>query len=144
MVKILLAEDSDDDILIIKDVFRNQELVRIIAAVKDGLEALAYLRGEGCYAGCQAPDLLIMDINMPKKNGLETLTEIKQDPRLKFIPVVMLTGSESEKDMARAYGGGASAYIVKPVTLESFTEAVKAFSRYWGSCVRLLPPEEYP
>lgn len=136
-VKILLAEDNEDDVVIIKDVFKNSKLINIVNVVPDGVEALAYLRQKGIYKNSDQPDILLMDINMPRKNGLEVLEEIKRDPKLRSLPVVIMTSSERGEDVFRSYDQGACAYIVKPITNQSFMEIAKTFSLYWGRYARV-------
>ena len=111
--------------------------VKIVGAVYDGQEAMSYLRKEAPYGDSPRPDLLIMDINMPIKNGLEALEEIKRDPKLRSLPVVMLTNSERDGDILRAYDLGACTYLVKPMTYQSFVDIAKTFSLYWGRYARI-------
>ena len=105
------------------------------------MEALAFLNQEGTYASAPRPDLILLDLNLPRKNGREVLAEIKSDPNLKSIPVVILTTSNSERDVLQAYDHHANCYIVKPVGFANFVEAVKTIHQFWFSVVT-LPPEE--
>lgn len=130
-VELLLVEDNEDDIVLIEEAFAEAKLMNVIYKVKDGEEALAYLRQEGKYKHVQRPGLVLLDINMPKKNGFEVLKELKADPRLQALPVVMLTTSDREEDIARSYNDGACSYIRKPMTLERFAQVVKDFELYW-------------
>lgn len=128
---ILIAEDNEDDILLIREAFETVNMTNRIAVVRDGAEAMAYLRGEGPFHQCPLPGMVLLDINMPKKTGLEVLSEIKSDPRFRAIPVVILTVSEREEDIVRSFEQGACSYIRKPVTFTRFIAVVKEFELYW-------------
>ncbi len=128
---ILIAEDNEDDILLIREAFEEVKMVNQITVVKDGEEALAYLRGEEPYASAPLPGIVLLDINMPKKTGLEVLSEIKADHRFRALPVVMLTVSERDEDIIRSFEQGACSYIRKPVTFARFIAVVKQFEMYW-------------
>ena len=130
-VEILLVEDNEDDIVIIQEAFADAKLVNVINTVRDGEEALAYLRHEGRYHVAHRPGLILLDINMPKKNGFEVLESLKGDSKLCSLPVIMLTTSDRDEDIVRSYGNGACSYIRKPVDLHEFTEVVKHFELYW-------------
>lgn len=130
-VELLLVEDNEDDIVLIEEAFAEAKLMNVIYKVRDGEEALAYLRREGQYQHVQRPGLVLLDINMPKKNGFEVLQALKADPLLQSLPVVMLTTSDREEDIARSYTDGACSYIRKPMTLERFAKVVKDFELYW-------------
>lgn len=136
-IKILLAEDNEDDIVIIKEVFKDLAFVEISYVVSDGEAAIACLRQEPPYQHVPMPNLVILDISMPKKTGLEVLEEIQRDPNLKGIPTVMLTSSEREEDIVKAYKNGACTYLVKPMTYQSFVEIAKSFGAYWGMYARV-------
>ena len=136
-VEILLVEDNEDDIVIIQEVFADMELTTIINTVRDGEEALAYLRREGKYKMARVPDVVLLDINMPKNNGFEVLEEMKKDPRLQSLPVIMLTTSHREEDVVRSYEMGACSYIQKPVDLDRFKKLVKQFEHYWTGVSRI-------
>lgn len=129
-MEILLVEDNEDDILLTKMAIQDNALFRL-NVVRDGDEAMAYLRQEGHYVNATLPDLLLLDINMPKKNGFEVLDEIKSDPWLEYLPVVMLTTSDSETDIRKSYLGGACSFITKPRNFEKFRELIIGFARYW-------------
>lgn len=135
---ILLAEDNEDDILLIREAFETANMGNPITIVRDGEEALAYLRGEGPFSQCPLPGMVLLDINMPKKNGLDVLAELKLEPRFRPLPVVMLTVSEREEDIVRAFQQGACSYIRKPVTFSQFVMVVKQFELYW-TLVSKLP-----
>ncbi len=139
-VDILLVEDSPADILITREAFEEFRLLNTLHVVEDGTEALTFLHQEGKYVSAPRPDLILLDLNLPRKNGREVLAEIKADARLKTIPVVVLTTSHAEKDVLDAYGFCANCYIVKPVGFDSFVEAMKSIRQFWFSVVT-LPPE---
>jgi CheY-like chemotaxis protein len=128
---ILIAEDNEDDVLLIREAFEEVNMVNRIAVVRDGEEALAYLRGEGTFQESPLPGMVLLDINMPKKTGLEVLTDIKAEPRFRALPIVMLTVSEREEDIIRSFEQGACSYIRKPVTFTRFITVVKEFEMYW-------------
>ena len=128
---ILIAEDNEDDILLIREAFEEVNMVNRITVVRDGEEALAYLRGEGPFSQSPLPGMVLLDINMPKKTGLEVLTEIKADIRFRPLPVVMLTVSDRDEDIIRSFEQGACSYIRKPVTFTRFIAVVKEFEMYW-------------
>jgi two-component system, response regulator len=130
-VEVLLVEDNEDDIVIIQEAFAEARLVNVIKTVRDGEEALAYLRRNGKHKLATMPGLILLDINMPKKNGFEVLKEMKADSKLRSLPVVMLTTSDREEDIVRSYANGASSYIRKPVDFDQFAKVVKQFELYW-------------
>lgn len=136
-VEILLVEDSPADVLITEEAFAQARLINTIYVVEDGVEALAFLRGEGRYAGARRPDLILLDLNLPRKNGHEVLAEIKSDPVLMQIPVVVLTTSRAEADVLQAYGLHANCYVVKPVEFTNFVAAVQSIGQFWMSVVTL-------
>ena len=116
-IDILVVEDNEDDVILIREAFAEGKMVNSITVVADGEEAMAYLQHQGRYADATLPGIVLLDINMPKKNGFEVLADIKADQRLRPLPVVMLTVSEREEDVIRSFEGGACSYIRKPVTL---------------------------
>ena len=136
-IDILVVEDNDDDIVLIQEAFAEGKLVNRISVVRDGEEAMAFLRKEGAYAGAPSPGMVLLDINMPKKNGFEVLADIKADPRLRALPVIMLTVSDREEDIVRSFEQGACSYIRKPVTLTRFIAVVKEFQLYWSLVSRV-------
>ena len=140
-VELLLVEDNEDDMLLIDEAFAEAKLMNVIQKVRDGEEALAYLRREGRYKNVHSPGLVLLDINMPKKNGFEVLAAMKEDPRLRPIPVVMLTMSDREEDIARSYADGACSYVRKPMSIEEFARVVKEFELYW-TLVSRIPVRE--
>jgi len=141
-VDILLVEDSPSDILITREAFAEFKVLNTLHVVEDGVEALAFLNHAGKYDSAPRPDLILLDLNLPRKNGREVLAEIKSDPDLKHIPVVVLTTSHSEQDVLQAYDQHANCYIVKPVGFENFVGAMKSIRQFWFSIVT-LPPEDH-
>jgi CheY-like chemotaxis protein len=139
-VTFLMAEDDPDDRLLIKEAFRANHATDSIHFVKDGVELLDYLRQQDKYTkpgDAPAPDLILLDLNMPRKDGREALEEIKTDPHLRHIPVVVLTTSNAEEDIMRCYDSGATSYIIKPAKFNGLVEAIKRLSQYWAQVVRL-------
>ena len=139
-IEILLVEDSPTDRLIAVEALQTSGLINSLNVVENGVDAMAYLRREGKYRDARRPDLVLLDLNLPKKGGREVLEEIKNDPFLKFIPVVVLTTSKSDEDLLRAYGNHANSYITKPVDFPRFTDALRSLGGYWFEVVT-LPPE---
>lgn len=135
--EILLVEDSPVDVLITREAFNEFKIINELHVVEDGVEALAFLNKEGKYASVPRPDLILLDLNLPRMNGRELLAEIKADPRFKTIPVVVLTTSHSEQDILQAYDQHANCYIVKPVGFVNFVEAMKSIRQFWLSVVTL-------
>lgn len=141
-IEILLVEDSQTDILMIREALIEAKLLNPIHVVRDGVEALDFLRQRGPYTAAPRPDLILLDLNLPRKNGREVLAEIKADDHLKAIPVVVLTTSSAEEDILRTYNLHANCYIVKPVEFGDFLEAVQTISHFWLSVVHLPRMEE--
>ncbi|ADV68921.1 response regulator [Deinococcus maricopensis] len=138
-IEILLVEDNEPDILLTQEAFEEARVANHLHVARDGVEALEFLRREGEFAGKPRPDVILLDINMPRKNGLEVLEELKGDPDLRSIPVVVLTTSQADEDILRSYQSHASSYIVKPVGFDNFYDAIRAFEGYWLSFVRFPP-----
>lgn len=137
-IDVLLADDSDDDIVLVKRAFKLAKLANTLHVVNDGEEALAYLRkDESVNPEGVVPGLVLLDINMPCKNGFEVLDAIKEDEALAHLPVIMLTTSERDEDIVKAYKGGACSYITKPVDFENFKNVVKQFDLYWSLVSRI-------
>jgi chemotaxis family two-component system response regulator Rcp1 len=136
-VEILLVEDNPGDARLTLEAFKEGKVLNNITIMGDGVEALAYLRQQGHYADAVQPDIILLDLNLPKMDGREVLAEIKADERLKKIPVVVLTTSDAEEDVARAYGSHANCYITKPVELEQFLNVVQSIDSFWLSLVKL-------
>ena len=141
-ITILMADDDADDRLLTKKALDSARLVNDFRTVADGEQLLAYLRQRDPFkdpAAAPRPGLVLLDLNMPRKDGREALAEIKQDPALRRIPVVVLTTSKSEEDVLRSYDLGANSYIRKPVTFESLVEVMRALGQYWFQIVELPP-----
>lgn len=136
-IKILLVEDNEGDIVLTTTALRKAKVGNGINVAKDGEEALKFLRKEGVFAHAETPDLILLDINLPKVDGMEVLSEIKKDENLKTIPVVMLTTSDSEKDILNSYHNHANCYIVKPVDFKKFMDVVQMIKDFWISIVKL-------
>lgn len=143
-ITLLLAEDDPDDRVLIRDALREAKLANDLHTVEDGEELLDYLRRRGRYAGLPAPrpGLILLDLNMPRKDGREALQEIKADPDLRQIPVVVLTTSKAEEDVARSYDLGANSFITKPVTFQSLIDVMCTLEKYWFEIVELPSAEE--
>lgn len=139
-VNILLVEDNPGDVRLTKEALKESKMRNDLAVVGDGVEALAFLRREGRYASAMRPDIILLDLNLPKKDGREVLAEIKADRALKHIPVVILTSSQAERDIVRAYNLHANCYVTKPVDLEQFITVVKSVQDFWFQIVKLPPP----
>jgi two-component system, response regulator len=143
-ITILMADDDADDRLMTKEAFEENKLANDLRFVEDGLELLDYLKRRGKYtdpATSPRPGLILLDLNMPKKDGREALKEIKADPALKSIRVVILTTSKAEEDIYRTYDLSAASYITKPVTFAGLTEVIKVLGKYWLEIVA-LPGDE--
>lgn len=136
-IKVLLVEDSLADARLIKEVFKEEKILIDVDLVRDGEAAMEYLKRQGSYSTAIAPDLIILDLNLPKKDGREVLSEIKNDPNLQPIPVVILTTSQSEEDILKSYKLKANCYITKPIDLNQFTKIIKSIDEFWFSAVRL-------
>ena len=138
-IEILLVEDNPADIRLAQEAFKDAKVHNILYAVRDGVEAMAFLRREGKYAKVGRPDLILLDLNLPKKDGREVLAEIKTDEHLKLIPVVILTVSKDEEDILKTYNLHANCYITKPIDFEQFMRVVKGIEEFWLTIVKLPP-----
>jgi CheY-like chemotaxis protein len=136
-IDVLLVEDDPGDTLMIREAFEDNKVRNTLACVTDGVEAMQYLRREGRYADASRPDLVLLDLNLPKMDGREVLAAVKDDPRLRSIPVVVLTTSEAEEDVVRSYSLHANAYVTKPVDFERFVSVVQQIDDFFVSVVRL-------
>jgi CheY-like chemotaxis protein len=136
-IEILLVEDELTDAKRTKDALKNGRVGNRITHVKDGVEAMAYLRREEEYANAPRPDLILLDLNMPRMDGREVLAEVKEDPDLRRIPVVMMTASSQEKDIIAAYDLHVNCYVIKPVDVDQFIGAVKSIEDFWFNIVKL-------
>jgi two-component system, response regulator len=144
MITILLADDDPDDRELTQDAFAQNRLANILHCVEDGEELMDYLHRRGKYSALQGealPGLILLDLNMPRKDGREALKEIKSDPEFRRIPIVVLTTSKAEEDIVRTYDLGVNSYVTKPVTFKSLVELIKVLGRYWFEVVE-LPPDE--
>jgi CheY-like chemotaxis protein len=135
-IEVLLVEDSAGDVRLTREAFKEAKMYINLHVVPDGAEAMAFLKRESKYADATRPDLILLDLNLPKKDGREVLQEIKESPTLKSIPVVVLTTSASEADILRSYRHHANCYITKPVGLEGFLEVVRSIDGFWLSVVK--------
>jgi CheY-like chemotaxis protein len=141
-VKILLVEDNPGDVRLTMEAFKDGKICNHLDVVMDGEEALAFLRREGKYANESLPNLILLDLNLPKKDGREVLMDIKNDKELKRIPVVVLTTSVAEKDILKSYDLHANCYITKPVDFDQFITVVKSIEDFWLKIVKLPRSEE--
>lgn len=139
-VSILVADDDEEDRLLIEDALKEAHFVHHFAMVKDGVELLEYLRAEGAFAGRtdkSLPNLILLDLNMPRMDGREALHELKSDPLLRAIPVVVLTTSKAEEDIFRTYNLGVNSFVTKPVSFEALVQIMRVLNQYWFETVRL-------
>ncbi len=136
-VEVLLVEDNPGDVRLTKEAFKDGKICNRLNVAGDGVEALAFLRREGRYANAPRPDLILLDLNLPKKDGRDVLAEIKAEEDLKRIPVVVLTTSNAEKDVLRTYDLHANCYIIKPVDFSQFITVIKTIEDFWFNVVKL-------
>ncbi|MEJ2862652.1 response regulator [Actinomycetospora flava] len=136
-IHVLLVEDDPGDVLMTQEAFEHHKLRNQLHVVSDGVEALAFLRGEGEYAGSPRPGLILLDLNLPRKDGRQVLEEVKNDQTLRSIPVVVLTTSQAEEDILRSYNLHANAYVAKPVDFERFIEVIRQIDDFFVSVVKL-------
>jgi two-component system response regulator len=141
-IHVLLVEDDPGDVMLTKKLFADVKPALCLDVVNDGVEAMAYLRREAPYTDSIRPDLLLLDLNMPKKDGCTVLKELQQDAALRSIPVVVLTTSDSDSDIERAYGLGANCYITKPVGVDQFARAINSIENFWFTIVKLMPRKD--
>jgi chemotaxis family two-component system response regulator Rcp1 len=139
-ITILYVEDNPGDVRLVQETFKEWKVCNTLETVKDGVEAMAYLRREGRFSKARRPDLILLDLNLPRKNGVEVLAEIKIDENLRRIPVVILTASQAEEDIQKAYNLYANCYITKSIDLDQFINMIRAIKNFWLSIVTL--PEE--
>ncbi len=137
IINILLVEDNPADVRLTVEALKECKMLNKLSVVTDGEEALEFIRQKGKYTDEPCPDLILLDLNLPKKDGREVLAELKQDPHLKKIPVVVLTTSKAERDILSAYLNHANCYITKPVDLEQFVDVVKSIENFWLTIVKL-------
>ncbi len=143
LVEILLIEDNPGDVRLTQEAFKEGKLINNLHVVEDGIEALAYLRKQGKFKNEPQPDLILLDLNLPKKDGRELLAEIKEDQHFKHIPVVVLTTSTAEADIIKSYESHANCYITKPVDMNQFIKIVKSIEYFWFTIVKLPPNENF-
>lgn len=141
-MEILLVEDNPGDVRLTKEALKEGKVYSNLHAVKDGVEAMEFLRREGRFRGVPRPDIILLDLNLPRKDGREVLQEIKSDGDLKRIPVVVLTTSKAEEDVLRTYNLHANCYVTKPVDLEKFMVVVKTIDSFWLTVVTLPPTRD--
>ena len=140
-IEVLLVEDNPGDVRLTREALKDGKVSNHLSVMQDGVEALRFLRREGPYAGAPRPDVVLLDLNLPKKDGRQVLQEMKQDRSLRTIPVVVLTSSDAERDIVGAYELQANCYITKPVDLDQFIEVVRSIQNFWLTVVK-LPPHE--
>jgi CheY-like chemotaxis protein len=136
-IEILLVEDNPGDVRLTLEVMKDARVRNHMSMVKDGVEALAFLRREGDFADAPRPDLILLDLNLPKKDGREVLADIKADPTLRRIPVVVLTVSKDEEDILKSYDLYANCYVTKPINMEQFIAVVRSIEDFWLTIVKL-------
>ena len=137
IIDILLVEDNQGDIRLTQEVLKEGKIKNTLSIVMDGEEAMSFLRKIGKYKNANTPDLILLDLNLPKKDGREVLSEIKDDPDLKQIPVIILTTSDAEKDIVKTYASHANCYITKPVDFNQFIKVIRAIENFWLTIVKL-------
>ena len=138
-IDILLVEDNPGDVRLTRELLKESKVNNRLAAVENGAEAIAYLRRQGKYRDAERPDLILLDLNLPRMDGREVLAEIKRDPDLRRIPVVILTSSSADADVIKTYDLHANCYVTKPVGLDQFATVVKSIEDFWLAIVRLPP-----
>lgn len=138
-IKILLVEDNPADADLTRENLESFKILHELHLVVDGMEAMAFMRNEGKYKDAPRPDLVLLDLNLPRKDGREVLADMKADEALRAIPVVVLTSSQAEEDVARSYDLHANAYVTKPVDLEGFGKIVRGINNFWFTVVRFPP-----
>jgi len=136
-IEVLLVEDNSGDVRLMQEALKDSKVRNHLHVVNDGEAAMMFLRREGKYSGGPTPDLVLLDLNLPGKDGREVLAEIKQDPLLKHIPVVIVTTSSAEEDILKSYGLHANCYITKPVNFDQFIKVVHSIENFWFSIVKL-------
>ncbi len=140
-IDILLVEDNPGDVRLTREALKDAKVLNDVHVVQDGVEAMQFLHREGKFVNVPTPDMILLDLNLPRKDGREVLAEVKADPKLKRIPVVILTTSKADEDIIRTYNLHANAYITKPVDLNRFIEIIHTLEEFWFSIVK-LPPKE--
>ena len=138
-IEILIVDDNPGDVLLTKDALRDARILNEVHVATDGAEALAFLKREGIYSDAPSPDLVFLDLRMPKVDGFQVLADMKADPLLRRIPVIVMSSSDAETDLARAYDAQIAAYLVKPADLDAYFGAIRAIKELWFNVVRLAP-----
>jgi chemotaxis family two-component system response regulator Rcp1 len=141
-IEILMVEDNVKDVRLAEEALKDCKIKNNLYHVRDGVSAMRFLYREAEYAHAPHPDLVLLDLNLPRKDGREVLAEIKEDPRLRLIPVVVISTSEAERDLVRTYDLHANAYVVKPIDLEQFVAVVRGIKNFWLTIVKLPPKVE--
>ena len=136
-IEVLLVEENPGDVRLTREALKDDRVCSSLNVVSDGVEAMAFLRRQGPYAGAPRPDVILLALNLPRKNGREVLEEVRADPALRTIPVVVVTGSPDEGEAGRLYAPGADCYVSKPVALDQFVILLKALDGFWLSIVRI-------
>lgn len=136
-IEILMVEDNPDDVDLTREALKDAKVCNQLHVAQDGVEAMAFLRREGKYTGAPRPDIILLDLNLPRKDGREVLAEVKSDENLKRIPVVILTTSQAEEDIMKAYNLHVNCYVTKPVDFDQFVKVVKSIKEFWFSVVKL-------
>jgi two-component system response regulator len=139
LIDILIVEDNDGDARLIREVLNDNKILSSLYVVRDGVEAMDFLNNKGKYKTSPQPDLIILDLNLPRKDGREVLAEIKNNEELKYIPIVIMTISQAEEDILKSYNLHANCYITKPIDLNQFIKVVKSIEEFWFSIVKLPP-----
>jgi CheY-like chemotaxis protein len=138
-IEVLLVEDDEEDVRLTREGFEAGKVLNRLTVLSDGTEVMAYLRGEGEHDGAARPDLVLLDLNLPGRDGRQVLADIKADPELRRIPVVVLTASNVDEDVVRSYDLHANAYVTKPVDFQSFVKVIRKIDEFFISVVRLPP-----
>jgi len=138
-LRILLVEDSPGDVRLTEEALCDAPMVERLDVARDGEEAMEFLRGRGAHAGAERPDLVLLDLNLPRKDGREVLEELKGDRELRRIPVVVLTTSAADRDILRSYDLHVNSYVTKPIDLDEFSSVVRSIQEFWGGVVQLPP-----
>lgn len=138
-IEVLLVEDDEGDVLMTREALAEGKVLNRLSVVNDGVEAVAFLRQEGAYGEAARPDLILLDLNLPKKDGRQVLEEVKEDENLRRIPVIVLTTSAADEDVRRSYNLHANAYVTKPVDFDRFVEVIRRIDDFFISVVRLPP-----
>ncbi len=136
-IHILLIEDNEGDILLTKEAFDNSKISNVVSVVRDGWEAMLFLEKKQDYISAETPDVILLDVNIPKLNGHEVLANVKSNPKLKHIPVIMLTTSSSEQDVLKSYQNHVNCFITKPIETEPFSDVITSIEEFWMSIVQL-------